>query len=151
MDLAGPVRGDHDDRRLLRPHRLDLGDGHLEVRQQLEQIRLELLVGAVELVDEQHRSPASGGGLDGLEQRAGNEVVPRHDVADLGMPTCRLGEPDRHHLPGVVPLVEGVVDVEALITLQPDQLLPGDGGQDFGDLGLADTRLPLQEQRPTEL
>ena len=42
-----------------------LGDAHLEVRQELEQVRLELLVGAVDLVDQQDRRtsrPRSPGG-----------------------------------------------------------------------------------------
>ena len=55
MDLAGPVRGEDDRGGRLGADRADLGDRHLEVGQQLEQEGLELLVGAVDLVDEQHR------------------------------------------------------------------------------------------------
>ena len=36
-------------------HRAELGNRQLEVRQQLQQIGLEGLVGAVDLVDQQHR------------------------------------------------------------------------------------------------
>ena len=55
MDLAGAVGGDDHDRRLRGLDRAELRDGHLEVGQHLEQERLERLVGAVELVDQEHR------------------------------------------------------------------------------------------------
>ncbi len=48
------------------PDRADLRDGDLEVGQDLEEIRLEFLVGAVDLVDEQDRRHALGC-LEGLE------------------------------------------------------------------------------------
>src|SRR5205823_9845868 len=55
MDLAGTVRGDDNDRRMLRVYGADLRDRHLKVGEQLEEVGLERLVGAVELVDQQHR------------------------------------------------------------------------------------------------
>ena len=58
VDLARPVRGEDDPRRLVGLDRADLGDRDLEVREDLEQVRLELLVGAVDLVDEQDRGDA---------------------------------------------------------------------------------------------
>ena len=58
VDLARAVGGDDDDRRLLRLDRADLRDRDLEIGQHFEQIGLERLVGAVELVDQQHRRAA---------------------------------------------------------------------------------------------
>ena len=55
--------------RLLGADGADLRDGDLEVGEHLEQERLELLVGAVDLVDEQDRRHAVVR-LDRLEQRA---------------------------------------------------------------------------------
>ena len=55
VQLAGPVRGEHDDRRRRGRHGAELGDAHLVGREHLEQERLELVVGPVDLVDEQHR------------------------------------------------------------------------------------------------
>src|SRR5690606_40050911 len=52
------------------------------------------------------------------------------------------------HLAGVVPLVEGVVDVEALVALEADQRLFADVGEDLRHLRLADARLPFEEQGP---
>ena len=66
--LAHAVRGQDDVRRVRRLDRADLGDRHLEVGEHLEQEGLELLVGAVDLVDQQHRRLAVL--ADGLEQRA---------------------------------------------------------------------------------
>ena len=62
VDLAGAVGGDDDDRRLLRLDRAELGHRHLEVGQDLEQEGLEGLVGAVELVDQEHRRAARAAG-----------------------------------------------------------------------------------------
>ena len=55
VDVAGAVRGEHHDRRHLGPEGPDLGHRHREVGQDLEQERLELVVGAVDLVDQEHR------------------------------------------------------------------------------------------------
>src|SRR5579859_169127 len=52
MDLAGAVGGDDDEGRPLGGDRAELGDRDLEIAQQLEQEGLELLVGAVDLVDQ---------------------------------------------------------------------------------------------------
>ena len=61
-----------------------------------------------------------------------------------------LGEPDRHHLRGIVPLVDRGGDVETLVALQADQLAAERGGEHLGDLGLADARLAFEQQRPAE-
>ena len=55
VDLARAVGGDDDDRRLRRLDRAELGNRHLEVGQHFQQVGLERLVGAVELVDQQDR------------------------------------------------------------------------------------------------
>ena len=88
-----------------------------------EQKRLERLVGAVDLVDQQHRR-AGGVGLERLQQRALDQealrehvvLEPRAIVLAFG-----LGDADGDHLRGVVPLVDRGGDIEALIALQPDQ------------------------------
>ena len=80
VQLARPVRGQDHVRPLLRLDRAELGNRDLEVRQHLEQERLELLVGAVDLVDQEHDGLL---GLDRLEQRppdqelAGRTAPPR--------------------------------------------------------------------------
>ncbi len=79
VDLAGPVRGEDHARRPLGPDRADLGHGDLEVREDLEQVRLELLVGAVDLVDEEDRRDAVPR-LEGLEQRALDQELGPEDV-----------------------------------------------------------------------
>ena len=68
----------------------------------------------------------------------------------LGL-AARLEQPDLEHLARVVPLVDGRVDVEALVALEPDQPGAERRGQDLGQLGLADAGLALEEERPTEL
>ena len=60
VEVAGAVRGQHDDRWILGALRAELGDRDRRLGEQLEQERLELVVGAVDLVDEQDRRARSG-------------------------------------------------------------------------------------------
>ena len=157
----------------------------------LEQVALELLVGAVELVDEQHRrarAPVAERLQQGpLDQEVGPEELPdaRRAVAACfaaGRRTAacfaaerrtaigpflfvaagcalrfaasgprRLREPDLDELPRVVPLVDRVRDVEALVALEADELGVEGGREHLGDLGLAYPGLALQQQRAAQL
>ena len=68
----------------------ELRDGHLEVGQHFEQERLERLVGAVELVDQQHRR-ARGVGLERLQQRPlDQEALGEHVVLEPLAVAARL-------------------------------------------------------------
>jgi hypothetical protein len=69
VDLARAVRGEDHTGGLCGPDRADLRDRDLEVREDLQQVCLELLVGPVDLVDQQDGSLAVDG-LEGLEKRA---------------------------------------------------------------------------------
>ena len=62
----------------------------------------------------------------------------------------RLGGAQVEQLAGVVPLVHGLADVDALVALQADELAARPAGQHLGDLGLADTRLALEQERPAQ-
>ena len=141
-----------DARRPLGPDRADLRHGDLEVRQDLEQVRLELLVRPVDLVDEQDRRDAVVG-LERLEQRPPDQEIGPEDVVrarpiDLA---ARLEQPDLEHLARVVPLVHRRVDVEALVALEPDQPRAEARREDLRELRLADAGLALEQQRPAEL
>ena len=123
--------------------RPQLGDRDLEVGQQLEQEGLELVVGAVDLVDQQHHRLA---GLQRLEQRPAQQEA-------LGVQVGRsavLGGADGEQLALVVPLVEGLVDVDALVALQADQARAGWRRQSARHLGLAHPGLALEQQRLLE-
>ena len=71
VQLARPVRGDHDRGRLVGGDRPELGHGDREVGEHLEQERLELVVGPVELVDQQHRAGAGRAAPAAAAARAG--------------------------------------------------------------------------------
>ena len=60
MHLPGTVGGYDDRRRVFCLESPKLGNGYLEVRQHLKEETLELLVGAVQFVDQQHRSAFVG-------------------------------------------------------------------------------------------
>ena len=152
MDLARAVRGEDHAGRLDGGDRADLGHGHLEVRQDLEQVRLELLVGAVDLVDQQDRGDAVGRS-ERLQERTSDQEVVSEDVVRarvLGLAT-RLEQADLEHLPRVVPLVDRGVDVEALVALEPDEAGAETGGEHLRELGLADARLAFEQQRTAQL
>src|SRR5919199_3784317 len=146
VQLAGAVRGQDDDRPLTRADRLaELGDRHLEVGEDLEQEGLELVVGAVDLVDEQDDRPVV---LERLEQRAPQEEAAGEKPAPVPPPPPRT---QREELARGVPVVERLVDVDALVALQADEPRAGRRGERLGDLGLPHARLALHEQRLAEL
>ena len=58
--LAGRIRGEHDERPLGGADRAELRDRHLELAEHLEQQALDLDIGLVGLVDQQHRRPRCG-------------------------------------------------------------------------------------------
>src|SRR5262249_28101709 len=58
---------------------------------------------------------------------------------------------DMHHLPRVVPFVDGVVDVEPLVALKADQSGAENFREHLGDFRLAHARLPLEKERAAEL
>ena len=123
-----------------------LRDRDLEVAQQLEQHRLELLVGLVDLVDQQHDRLLRG---DRLHQRAGEQELRAEDVVLDGVPAgvvAALGL-DPQQLLAVVPLVERLGLVEALVALQAHERAAEVARERLRQLGLADARRALDEDR----
>src|SRR5205807_7835167 len=57
---------------------------------------------------------------------------------------------EREQLPCVIPIVDGVMQVDALVTLKADEPRSGGRGERARDLGLADTGLALEQQRLLE-
>src|SRR5213080_4215658 len=108
--LAGVVRGEQDDRAGARLDAPELGDRDLEVAEHLEQQRLELLVGLVDLVDQQDDRLLGG---DGGHQRAGEQELLAEDVLVDVLPAGGLGLGlDAQQLLAVVPLVQRLGLVE---------------------------------------
>ncbi len=157
-EVAGVVGGEHHVGRVLGAHRADLGDRDLELGEQLEQHGLQRLVGAVHLVDEQHDGLLGG---DRLEQRArGEEPLGEEDGVLGGDAVHGLVEVDGvlddltdllpqdlgvEQLLAVVPLVERLGLVLALVALQAQQAPAGRVGQALGQLGLADPGRALEQ------
>src|SRR6266540_1623440 len=125
--------------------RAELRDGDLKIREHLQQERLKLLIRTVDLVDQQDRR--LGLGADRAQQRPLEEERVTEDEALLLLRVTRgaLLDLDPQHLLWIVPLVEGRVDVEAFVALQADQFSVEGCGQNFGDLGLPDPGLSLDE------
>jgi hypothetical protein len=147
--LARVVRGEQHDRLRAGVDAPELGDRDLEVREQLEQHRLELLVGLVDLVDEQDDRLV---GVYGRHQRALEQELRAEDVVLHALPACivRFGL-DAQELLAVVPLVQGLGLVEALVALQAHEPAAEVAAERLGQLGLADAGGPLDQDRLAEL
>ena len=127
-------------------HGSQLGNAHLEVGQQLQQEGLELLVGPVDLVDQEHRRffAADGGKQGPFEQI----LLGKHMLLDgIGILARALAGLDGQELALIVPLVEGGVLVQALVALEPDEFGLVELGQRLGDRRLAHPRLALEQER----
>ena len=121
----------------------------MPVGQHLEQVGLEWLVGAVELVDQQDRRLRAAV-VERLEQRPLDEELPGKDAAFQLIArrlAARLGEPYFHHLPLVVPLVDGAGHIETFVALQPHQIALQRPRHHLRDLGLPHAGLALEKQR----
>ena len=151
VHLTGAVRRDDHKRRLLGLDGPDLGNRNLEVRQQLEQERLELFVGPVDLVDQQDGRRLIGV-VDRVQQRPPQQELGTEDLP-FRQPTvlALVQQPDVEQLARVVPFIDRVREVDALVALQTDQPRAEHVGHDLGRLGLADPGLALDEQRFFEL
>mgnify|MGYP001594628643 CR=1 FL=1 len=121
--------------------RAELRDRDLEVGQHLQQERLELVVGTVDLVDQQHHGVV---GVDRLQQRASDQEL-RPEQLVLGDGSF-LRSSDVEELARVVPLVDGMGDVQALVALQPDQARTECDCERLRRLRLADAGLAFQQQ-----
>src|SRR4051794_28201960 len=147
-ELARVVGGQQHHRTRARLDAPQLGDGDLEVREDLQQHGLELLVGLVDLVDEQHDRLLRG---DRRHERAGEQELLAEDVVVHVLPAGALALGlDAQQLLAVVPLVERLGLVEALVALQAHQRAVEVAGQRLGELGLADARGALDEHRLAE-
>jgi hypothetical protein len=140
VQLAGAVGGHDDEWASLGLHGSQLGDGDLEVREELEQEGLELVVGAVDLVDQQDDRALV---QQRLEQRPAQQEA-------LGVERLLLASAQMQELARVVPVVESVVEVDALVALKPDQVGAGGPRERLSDLGLADAGLTFEQQRLLE-
>ena len=162
--VAGVIRGEDDARRMPGHERAYLWHRYLILGEHFEQDRLQGLVRAVHLVDQEHHGI---GRTDGFEQRTrGEEALGEEgalllrDPLDRGMQIGGVAEQLADLLPqdlgvqellAVIPLVQSLGVVLALIALQPQQPPPGRRGDGLGQLGLADSGGPLDQQGLVEL
>jgi hypothetical protein len=115
------------------------------IGEHLEQERLELLVRAIDLVDEEHDRLLR---VDRLEQRATDEELGPEEL--LLRHRALLRRPDVEELTWVVPLVHRVRDVETLVALQANEPRVAGRRERLRGLRLADARLAFEEHRLLE-
>ena len=146
VQLARAVAGEDGHRRDFSADGAQLRNADLVLAQVLEQKRFEGFVGAVHLVDQQHR--AGGRRLQRLQERAANQVAALVDLAlNVGDFTAAFGSAHVQQLRGVIPFVERFALLQAVIALQADQFSLQRQRQRFGQLGLADARLAFKQER----
>src|SRR5918997_881736 len=153
VDLTGAVGGQDGHGRTFGHDGAQLGDRDGEVGEDLEEKCLELVVGAVHLVYEQHGRHRTAM-LKRLQQRTAGKELAVVEVALDAFPVFApkgFGGADVEELARVIPLVDGLIDVYALVALQADEGRLEDAGENLGDLGLADPCFAFEEQRPSEL
>src|SRR2546428_2076998 len=150
VHLARAVRRDDHKWRLLRLDGADLRNRDLEVGEQLEQERLELLIGTVDLIDQEHRRSGVVV-IDGVQQRTPQQELRAEDLALGGPAVLALPQqPNMQKLARIIPLVDGMSEVDALVALQPDEARSQDVRHHLRRLGLADSGFALDEQRLLE-
>ncbi len=151
VHVPGAVRGEDHHWRYGRPERADLGHRYREVGQDLEQVGLELVVGTIDLVDEEDGRSLVGRAAVGDRPQEGSadqeplrEELVLGDGIGAGPPvSC----PQIQKLALVVPLVQGLRGVDSLVALEADQVAADPSRQSVADLRLAHARLALQEER----
>ncbi len=136
---------------MLRRERAELRDRDLEIRENLQEKGLEPVVGTIHLVHEQHRGPLAP--RDRTQERTLEQIFAGKDgLLELrGIAAPVLRHPQPQHLAGVVPLVEGRVDVEPLVALEPDELRIQQARENLGELGLPDAGIPFDQERLAHL
>ena len=95
--------------------------------------------------------------VDRLQQRSTNEealgeqLVLKHIRLRLRRRTGRFCRPEVQQLSGVIPFVEGLRGVDAFVALQSYEFGAGRGSYDLRELGLADARVPFEQERSLKL
>ena len=150
MKVAAAVGGQHRHGGALRGECTEFGNRHRCLTEELQQQCLELVVGTVDLVDEQHRlgwSDVAHAGQDRPVHQVGLGVQ-----IGLGQTvSASFRQPDAQQLALIVPVVQRLGSGEALIALQPDQRCIQHCGKGFRGHGLADAGLALEQQGPIQL
>ena len=131
VHVPGAVGCEDDDRWICGPKRPELGHRDRVVRQDLEQEGLELVVGPVDLVDDQYRRHEAVRRVgDGAQQRPADQEPLReqlvlHRPAAFGTTTAgavQLGRTEMEELAREVPFIDRLTDVYALVALETYQL-----------------------------
>ena len=120
MEFTTAIRREDHDRWSLRGERPEFGHGDRRFAEEFEQQRFELVVGSIDLVDQQHRRNVSGV-PDRLQQRPIEQEFGREEIGTGDVAVGSLGEADGEHLARIVPLVERLGGGDALVALEPDQ------------------------------
>src|ERR671936_1430692 len=141
VKLARAVRRQDDRRPSPRAHRADLRNGDLEIRKDFEQKRLELVVGAVDLVDQQDHLLRA---LDRLEQRPPDQEIRSEEL--LLRHRTFLRRADVQQLTRVIPLVDRVRNVESLVALESNEPRRHRSGERLRRLGLTDAGFALEQE-----
>ena len=90
------------------------------------------------------------GSSTSIASSSGRRIRKRRSNSSDSSTVALLRGPDVEQLPRVVPLVDGLAEIEPLVALEPDQARIERRGERLGGLGLPDARFALEQQRPLE-
>jgi len=134
---------------VFRGHRAELGNRHLVLRQDLEQQRLALDVQPVDLVEQEHDRVVRP---DRRQQRpAEQELLAEHPGVAQALRRRAVVQLKLQQLAAIVPLVDRLRLVKALVALQPDQPLACRQRHTLGQLRLAGPGRPLDQDGLAQL
>ena len=120
--VAGAIRREHDHRPVPRRHRSQLGNRHLEIAQHLEQEGLELGIGLVDLVDQQHHAAWR---RQGAQQRPLEQIVGARRCRARRRPTAA----PRRDPPGCAAAASGSSTRRAHVIRRGPRSTAGGGGR----------------------
>src|SRR5215469_13700758 len=149
--LPGAVGSENNVWNVLCLERSHLRDADLKIRQQFEEKCLESLVGAIDLINQQHRRSLLC--ENRLEQGALEKELFAKNVLFLlfdGL-LCFFLDFYGQQLLLIVPFVNRRAHIQTLVTLQPDKARPQHCGEYLSHLRLAQARVTFNQKRLVEL
>ncbi len=145
MELATAVGGEDDDGCDRSGEGAELGNRHRRLAEELEQHGFELVVGPIDLVDQQDRSDRPGVSY-ALQDRSFEEELLGEQIGLLEAGAVRLAQPNGQQLALVVPLVERFARGESLVALEAYERCAHGGRHRLGGRGLAHAGLAFEQE-----
>ena len=124
----------------------------MKVGEHFQQVGLELVIGTIDFIDEQHRCSTIAR-LDGPQQGTTHEktLVVQFALQTSGVFAGRFttgfSGTQVQQLTRIIPVVHRLARIDAFVALQTDEFAATQGGEHLGKFGLADTGFTFEQER----